>query len=125
MSSGASAMTTRTRAEQPASDKQASSCSTCLAWGVLYGGYCRACYDFRRRHPSAPCAICGRDVPLKNDHSRLCWLQAAAQAENPPVVTEDDLARITCHQLWVRRYDQDARPALRCTNARSPSGHRR
>ncbi len=71
-----------------------------LAWGVLCGGYCRACYDFRRRHPSAPCTVCGRDVPLKNGHCRLCWLQAAAQALNPPIVTETDLTTITCHQLW-------------------------
>lgn len=88
------------RAERRASAKAASSCPGCLAWGVLYGGYCRACYDFRRRHPSAPCVVCGRDVPLKNSHCRLCWLQAAAQALNPPVVTEADLTTVTCHQLW-------------------------
>jgi len=80
--------------------KAASSCPTCLAWGVLYGGYCRACYDFRRRHPSACCAGCRRDVPLKNGHCRLCWLQAALHAEDPPAVTETDLATVTCHQLW-------------------------
>jgi integrase len=79
--------------------RAASSCPTCLAWGVLYGGYCRACYDFRRRHPSARCAVCGRDVPLKNGHCRLCWLQAALQAENPPAVTVTDLATVRCHQL--------------------------
>ncbi|MGW3473416.1 integrase [Saccharopolyspora sp. NPDC000995] len=67
---------------------------------MLYGGYCRACYDFRRRHPSAGCAACGRVVPLKNGHCRLCWLQAASLATDPLVVTEDDLARVTCHQLW-------------------------
>jgi integrase len=87
------------RTEHRAPDKTASTCPACLAWGVLYGGYCRACYDFRRRHPSAPCAVCGRDVPLKNGYCRLCWLQAASQAENPPVVTEADLATVTCHQL--------------------------
>jgi hypothetical protein len=78
----------------------ASSCPTCLAWGVLYGGYCRACYDFRRRHPSAHCAGCRRDTPLKNGYCRLCWLQAAVQAQNPPAVTDTDLAAVTCHQLW-------------------------
>jgi hypothetical protein len=81
-------------------DKPASTCPECLGWGVLYGGYCRACYDFRRRHPSARCAVCGRVVPLKNDHCLLCWLQAALLATDPPVVTEDDLAQVTCHQLW-------------------------
>jgi hypothetical protein len=39
-------------------------------------------------------------VPLKNSHCRLCWLQAASLSADPPVVTEDDLARVTCHQLW-------------------------
>jgi hypothetical protein len=78
----------------------ASSCPTCLAWGVLYGGYCRACYDFRRRHPSAHCAGCRRDTPLKNGYCRLCWVQAAVQAQNPPAVTDTDLAALTCHQLW-------------------------
>ncbi len=77
----------------------ASSCPTCLAWGVLYGGYCRACYDFRRRHPSARCAGCRRDMPLKNRYCRPCWLQAALQARNPPAVTDTDLAAVTCHQL--------------------------
>ncbi|MCA1707068.1 MAG: hypothetical protein LC808_28910 [Actinobacteria bacterium] len=79
--------------------KSASSCPTCLAWGVLYGGYCRACYDFRRRHRRACCAGCRRDVPLKKNYCRLCWLQAALQAQNPPVVTEADLAGVTSHQL--------------------------
>jgi hypothetical protein len=79
--------------------KLASSCPTCLSWGVLYGGYCRACYDFRRRHPSACCVGCRRDVPLKKNYCRLCWLQAALQAADPPVVTEGDLAGVTNHQL--------------------------
>jgi len=79
--------------------KWASSCPTCLAWGVLYGGYCRACYDFRRRHRNASCAGCRRDVPVKNNYCRLCWLQAALQAQDPPVVTEADLVGVTSHQL--------------------------
>ena len=90
----------QTRAARRAPDKPAASCPECLAWGVLYGGYCRACYDFRRRHPRAACAVCARVVPLKNSHCRLCWLQATSLSADPPVVTEDDLARVTCHQLW-------------------------
>ncbi len=97
--SNAAAGSAPRRAGRRAPDKVASSCPACLAWGVVYGGYCRACYDFRRRHPSAPCAVCGRDVPLKNGHCRLCWLQAATQAVNPPIVTEADLTTVTCHQL--------------------------
>lgn len=84
---------------KPTAAKPASSCPTCLSWGVLYAGYCRACYDFRRRHPSARCSGCHRMVPLKNDYCRLCWLQAALQAESPPVVTEADLAGVISHQL--------------------------
>jgi hypothetical protein len=38
-----------------------------------------------------------RDVPVKKDYCRLCWLQAALQAANPPVVTEADLAGVTHH----------------------------
>lgn len=92
--------TQQTRGSRRAPDKPANSCPECLAWGLLYGGYCRACYDFRRRHPSAVCAGCARVVPLKNSHCRLCWLQAASLSADPPVVTEDDLARVACHQLW-------------------------
>lgn len=88
----------RGTAPAPAS-KPASSCPTCLSWGVLYAGYCRACYDFRRRHASAPCSGCRREVPLKNGYCRLCWLQAGMQAANPPVVTEADLAGVVSHQL--------------------------
>lgn len=79
--------------------EQASSCPTCLAWAVLYGGHCRACYDFRRHHASGRCAVCGRHVPLKKGCCRLCWLQAALLAEDPFVVTEADLAKVTWHQL--------------------------
>ncbi|WP_067682546.1 site-specific integrase [Nocardia miyunensis] len=39
-------------------------------------------------------------MPLKNGYCRLCWLQAAALAADPLIVTEDDLARVTYHQLW-------------------------
>src|SRR5215469_11819577 len=90
----------QTRTPRQAPDKPADSCPECLAWGVLYGGYCRACYDFRRRHPSAACAVCSRVVPLKSGYCRLCWLQAAMLAADPAVVTTDDLARVTYHQLW-------------------------
>lgn len=79
--------------------KAAASCPTCLAWGMLHCGYCHACYDFRRRHASGRCAICGRDVPLKKGHCRLCWLQAGVLAEDALVVTDTDLAKVMCHQL--------------------------
>jgi hypothetical protein len=84
---------------KPSEAKSASSCQTCLCWGVLYGGYCRACYDFRRRHAPGWCAGCRRQAPLKNAYCRLCWLQAGLQADNPPVVTRADLAGVVSHQL--------------------------
>ncbi|MBP2369860.1 integrase [Pseudonocardia parietis] len=38
-------------------------------------------------------------MPLKNRYCRLCWLQAALQAQDPPIVTPADLAAVTSHQL--------------------------
>ena len=117
----------QTRAARRAPDKPAASCPECLAWGVLYGGYCRACYDFRRRHPRAACAVCARVVPLKNSHCRLCWLQAASLSADPPVVTEDDLARVTCHQLWFAGMTKMRGPRsgvrLRASLRGAPFGH--
>jgi hypothetical protein len=101
----------------------ASSCPRGLSWGVLYGGYCRACYDFRRRHLSACCAGCRRDVPVKKSYCRLCWLQAALQAANPPVVTEADLAGVTHHQLAFAGTTKDARSSLRRTPTRCAASH--
>lgn len=66
---------------------------------MLHCGYCHACYDFRRRHVSGRCAGCGRDVPLKTRHCRLCWLQAGMLADDPLIVTDADLAKVACHQL--------------------------
>jgi hypothetical protein len=55
------------------------SCPDCGAWGVMYAGCCRGCYDFRRGHLAAPCGGCGRTLPVKHDYCRACWLQAALQ----------------------------------------------
>lgn len=87
-----------TNSGQP-SGTAAASCPECGAWGVLYVGYCRGCYDFRRRHQPARCVGCGRDLPVKHHYCRACWLQAALQAEDPPVVTANDLAGVRHHQL--------------------------
>ena len=77
-----------------------SSCPDCGAWGVMYAGCCRGCYDFRRGHPAAPCGGCGRTLPVKHDYCRACWLQAALQAADPPAVTAVDLAAVRHHQLF-------------------------
>lgn len=89
------------RRQRPAgtAEAEASSCSQCGAWGVLYVGFCRGCYDFRRRYATADCAGCGRDLPVKHDYCRACWLQAALQAADPPTVTAADLAGVEHHQL--------------------------
>ncbi|HET9253972.1 MAG TPA: hypothetical protein VFO16_02075, partial [Pseudonocardiaceae bacterium] len=50
--------------------------------------------------PAGAVPGCRRDVPLKNNYSRLCWSRAGPRAANPPAVTEADLAGVTCHQLF-------------------------
>ena len=57
----------------------AASCPACLAWGILYAGVCRGCYDFARRHRPGRCSCCRRSLPLKKGCCRACWLQAALQ----------------------------------------------
>ena len=84
----------------------AASCPACLAWGVLYAGVCRGCYDFSRRHRAGACACCRRALPLKKGYCRRCWLQAALQAtaiagtaRRAPDLGPADFAAVTCHQL--------------------------
>jgi len=84
----------------------AASCPMCLAWGILYAGVCRGCYDFARRHRPGRCACCRRTLPLKKGYCRCCWLQAALQAaagtgtaKRAPDLGPADFAAVTCHQL--------------------------
>lgn len=59
----------------------AASCIDCMAWGRLNGRRCAACTLWRNKHPGeGRCAGCGRAAPLRNDHCRLCWNQARADA---------------------------------------------
>ena len=88
-------------------DGAAASCPACLAWGILYAGVCRGCYDFARRHRAGACACCQRTLPLKNGYCRCCWLQAALQAaetagtaKRAPDLGPADFAAVTCHQLF-------------------------
>jgi integrase len=85
----------------------AASCPMCLAWGILYAGVCRGCYDFTRRHRAGTCACCLRVLPLKKGYCRPCWLQAALQAavaagtaKRAPDLGPADFAAVTCHQLF-------------------------
>jgi hypothetical protein len=80
----------------------------CLAWGILYAGVCRGCYDFARRHRAGACVCCRRTLPLKKGYCRSCWLQAAMQAaaaaagtaRRAPDLGPADFAAVTCHQLF-------------------------
>jgi len=93
----------------------------CLAWGVLYAGLCRGCYDFTRRHPAGDCACCRRGLPLKKGYCRPCWLQAALQAaatagtaRRAPDLGPADFAAVTCHQLFfagLAKMNHRPRPA--------------
>ena len=81
----------------------AGSCPSCHAWGVLYPGACRGCYDFARRHEPGPCGACRRQRPLKEGYCRNCWLQAALQAagtaRRAPDLGPADFAAVRHHQL--------------------------
>ncbi|MFI5064549.1 MAG: hypothetical protein ACHP9Z_11310 [Streptosporangiales bacterium] len=81
----------------------AGSCPECAAWGELYAGRCRGCYDFARRHDPGPCGACRRRRPLKGGYCRSCWLQAALQAagtaRRAPDLGPADFAAVRHHQL--------------------------
>ena len=105
-----------------AADGTAASCPMCLAWGILYAGVCRGCYDFARRHRAGTCACCRRSLPLKKGYCRCCWLQAALQvtdcagtAKRAPDLGPADFAAVTCHQLFfagLAKMNRRPRPAL-------------
>jgi hypothetical protein len=107
----------------PAADGTAASCPMCLAWGILYAGVCRGCYDFSRRRRAGACAGGRRSLPLKKGCCRCCWLPAARQAtdcagtaKRAPDLGPADFAAVTCHQLFfaglatMNRRPRPARP---------------
>jgi hypothetical protein len=77
------------------------SCPDCLSWGASYGpqSYCRACYDFTRRHGRGQCAGCARGIAVKKGHCRLCWLQAGIAAAGRRRLTAADFAPTGYWQL--------------------------
>ena len=81
-------------------NKPATSCIACFAWGVLPGRSCRACFSFGQNHSTAECAGCHRDVPLKKDYCRLCWVQARVDAAGAVTVLAPYLRRVRDHQLF-------------------------
>ena len=55
----------------------------CLAWGVLSGRCCTACYVLRGTYPGQDrCAGCGRTIAIRKGYCRLCWNQARADARD-------------------------------------------
>ncbi|GAA4264322.1 integrase [Dactylosporangium darangshiense] len=90
-------------------NKPAATCVECLAWGVLPGSCCRACYTFRQLHGQGECAACRRIVPINKGHCRLCWLQALRDAKNvgQTHVTEPFLLAVHHQQLFFARMHRD------------------
>lgn len=90
-----------------AAGEPAASCPACAAWGILYAGVCRGCYDFARRHQVGPCGRCWLHLPLKKGYCRSCWLQAALQAagtaRRAPDLGLADFAAVAWHQLSFAR----------------------
>jgi hypothetical protein len=80
--------------------KPPTSCVGCLAWGVLPGRFCRACYTFAQLHDLGDCAACRRRVPTKKGYCRLCWLQASLDAKDQVTVLQPFLERVTHQQLF-------------------------
>jgi integrase len=83
--------------------KPAASCIECLAWGVLPGRYCRACYTYGQLHDEGECTFCHRFVPVKRGYCRLCRLQASLDAKGQVTVLEPFLKSLTHQQLFFAR----------------------
>jgi hypothetical protein len=89
----------------------ATSCRSCLAWGVPSGrDLCRACLHFAMRPKLAgDCAACGRCELLKTGYCRLCWAQAALERpkEQQRAILAPYLCEVGDQQLflavWSRR----------------------
>lgn len=90
-------------------NKPAASCAECLAWGVLPGTCCRACYTFRRLHERGQCTACQRIVPVNKGYCRLCWLQALQDAKTAghTHVSEPFLQALRYQQLFFARMHRD------------------
>jgi integrase len=90
-------------------DKPAATCAECLAWGVLPGTCCRACYTFRNLHQRSKCLSCQRIVPVNKGYCRLCWLQALQDAKTAGQthVTPPFLDELRYQQLFFTRMHRD------------------
>lgn len=90
-------------------NKLAATCAQCLAWGVLPGTCCRACYTFRNLHQRGECLSCQRIIPASKGYCRLCWLQALhdAKATGQTHVTQPFLDGLRYQQLFFTRMHRD------------------
>ena len=83
----------------------------------------------RLRLPAAPSPRCLRCVCSGRaaEEQPLPTVLAAGRllSADPPVVTEDDLARVTCHQLWFAGMTKMRGPRSGVRLARQPPGQRR
>lgn len=87
--------------------KGPSSCEDCLAWGVLSGRCCTACYVFRRTYPGQDeCAGCGRTVAVRKGYCRLCWNQARANARARATGQPHGTAKVVYFLDTVGAYQQ-------------------
>lgn len=92
------------------------SCPECLAWGLCLEPRCSTCSAFANRWTMGECAGCGRRVPLREKHCRLCWVQArteaAATGERPesvlPHLRHQQLFFYGMTALWDRAPQQGA-----------------
>jgi integrase len=104
---------------------RAGSCPDCLSWGASYGSqsYCRACYDFTRRHDRGECAGCRRIIAVKKGHCRLCWLQAGIAAAGRRRITPEDFEPAGYWQLSLAGMSRlgGTGPATGATAAGPPS----
>jgi integrase len=78
------------------------SCTDCLAWGLVVNRRCSACSRFAQQYPVDRCAGCSRRQPVRKQYCRLCWSQARieATAASTPVTAESYLPHLHCPQLF-------------------------
>ncbi|MGI8311486.1 integrase [Saccharopolyspora hattusasensis] len=78
------------------------SCTDCLAWGLVVNRRCSACSRFAQQHAIGRCAGCSRRLPVRKQYCRLCWSQARIEAAAAPlsVTAESCLPNLPCHQLF-------------------------
>jgi hypothetical protein len=79
------------------------SCPHCLAWGVHRTTLCKACYSYARVNPTQRCIGCGRVLPCREGHCRLCWAQARLLEGEPHIDPRRYFDRLprTGHQLFL------------------------